>query len=171
MAGVMQHPVPAKLLVHIGVITVSFALVEMQIQSLIGSLIREHQRVGQIITAELSFKGLRALAVSLYMERHGEDADFKPLRELMNRAAKVEETRNQIAHSIWASGDSADSITRIKTTAKEHRGIHFSFQNMGERELEEIALEMKKLSADIQQYYVDLLIRGKCINSPAERLW
>src|SRR5688500_1445706 len=100
MAGLMQHPVPAKLLVHIGDITVSFELVEMQIQTLIGSLIREHQRIGQIITAELSFRALRALAVSLYMERHGEDSDFDTLRDLMKRAAKIEETRNQVAHSI-----------------------------------------------------------------------
>lgn len=39
MAGAVQHPVPERLLVHIGDISVSFALLESSIQMLIGSLI------------------------------------------------------------------------------------------------------------------------------------
>src|SRR5262245_40400051 len=121
----LQHPVPATLLVHIGDITVSFALLESEIQTLIGSFLQEHQRIGQIIKAELAFKNLRALAISLYRERHGEDAGFGALRKLMKRAAAAEEKRNQITHSLWAAGDTKDTITRIKTTAKENRGMHF----------------------------------------------
>src|SRR5262245_11547749 len=72
----MSHPVPGKLLVDVGHITVSFALLEHTIQSLVRSLIAEHQRIGQIITVELSFRSLRGLAISLYKERHGDDQDF-----------------------------------------------------------------------------------------------
>ncbi|OLC43860.1 MAG: hypothetical protein AUH75_02180 [Gemmatimonadetes bacterium 13_1_40CM_4_65_7] len=68
--------------------TVSFALLENQIQSLLGALIREHQRVGQIVSSQLSFAKLRATVISLYLDRHGDDDDFKALRELINRAAK-----------------------------------------------------------------------------------
>ncbi len=106
----LQHPVPEKFLVHIGDITVSFALLESTIQSLIGSFIAEHQRIGQIITTELAFRNLRALTISLYKERHGEDTDFGILRELMKRAADLEEKRNQITHSVWGAGDTADTV-------------------------------------------------------------
>ena len=64
----LQHPVPEKLLVHIGDIPVSFALV--------------------------------VSTISLYKERHGEDTDFGILRELMKRAADLEEKRNQSTHSV-----------------------------------------------------------------------
>jgi hypothetical protein len=74
----LQHPVPVQLLARIGDITVSFALLESTIQTLAGSQLQEHQRIGQIITAELSFRNLRALVTSLYRERHGEDADSRP---------------------------------------------------------------------------------------------
>lgn len=114
----MQHTVSNPHLILIGDITVSFALLEMAIQSLIGSLIAEHQRIGQIITAELSFKNLRALAISLYLERNGEDEDYRKLKSLMNKAGKIEATRNNIIHSIWAAGKDKDCIARIKTTAK-----------------------------------------------------
>lgn len=171
MSRVMQHPVPPKLLVHIGDITVSFALLEQAIQGLVGSLIREHQRIGQIITAELSFKNLRALAISLYLERHGEDSDANTLRDLMNRATQTEGERNQISHSVWGSGNTADTITRIKTTAKERHGIQFHFQDLGESDLANIALRMRTLAADIQAFKFHLLESGKCINSPMQKLW
>jgi hypothetical protein len=171
MGRTLQHPVPSQLLVHIGDITVSFALVESSIQGLIGSLIREHQRIGQIITAELAFKNLRALAISLYKERHDEDADFSTLRYLMKRAADAEETRNQITHSLWAAGDTADTITRIKTTAKEKNGIHFHFEKVSETDLAAVALELKSLAADIQSFWIHLIEEGKAINNPSQKIW
>ena len=61
----MQHPAPKKLLVHIGDITVSFTLLELKIQNLVGSLTDNHQRIGQITTAELAFSRLIPLVNSL----------------------------------------------------------------------------------------------------------
>ena len=170
-ARVLRHPVPEKLLVHIGDITVSFALLEGTIQFLIGSLIREHQRIGQIIVAELTFKNLRALAISLYKEQHGEDADFSTLRDLMKRAARAEETRNQITHSVWAAGDTVDTVTRIKTTAKEKRGIHFSFEQVGERDLADFTLELKTVAERILALHVKLINEGKALNNPIKKSW
>ena len=119
----IQHPVPQSLLVHIGDLTVSFALLESHIQSLFGSLIREHQRIGQILSTYLSFSNLRTATISLYLERHGEDEDFVKLKEFMGQAGKIEEERNRITHSIWAAGDTPGSVSRIKITAREKRGF------------------------------------------------
>jgi hypothetical protein len=159
----LQHPVPEKLLTRIGDITVSFALLESTIQILIGSLIAEHQRIGQIITAELAFKNLRALAASLYKERHGDDADFARLKGLMARAAQIEEKRNQITHSAWAAGPVAGAATRIKKTAKEKHGIRFHFENIAEPRLSELANDIKQLAGDIQVFWINLLRTGKAI--------
>lgn len=166
----MSHPVPSKLLVHIGDITVSFALLESTIQTLVGSLIAEHQRIGQIITAELAFRNLRALTISLYKERHGEDANFATLRELMNRAADLEEKRNQIVHSLWATGATADTVTRIKMTAKERHGYRFQFTNVAEQDLAGVTSAIKELAADVQGFWIHLLQGGKGINNPGEKL-
>lgn len=171
MTRPIQHPVPERLLVHIGDIAVSFALLENGIQMLIGSLIAEHQRIGQIITAELAFRSLRALAISLYKERHGEDSDFTALRELMRRAAELEDTRNQITHSLWGAGITADTITRIKTTAKEKHGIRFHFEQVGEADLAKVAHEMKLLAGEIQGFWIKLLESGKAVNNPTRKLW
>jgi hypothetical protein len=167
----LTHPVPDQLLARIGDITVSFALLEMTIHTLAGSQLQESQRIGQIITAELSFRSLRALVMSLYRERHGEDADFEILRALMKRAGELEGKRNQITHSIWAAGDSPDTITRIKTTAKEARGIRIDFQHMSAHDLDAIANEMKVLAEETQRFWINLIESAKGINDPSQRLW
>ena len=161
----LQHPVPDQHLKSIGDITVSFALLESQIQTLIGSMLNERQRIGQIITAELSFKNLRALMISLYIERHGkEDVDFVQLKELMTRAGQVEDKRNQITHSIWGVGKDTDTITRIKTTAKEKHGIRFHFEDVSSGYLANFATEIKVLAEEIQRYWIHLMENGKAIN-------
>lgn len=166
MANPLQHPVPPRLLVHIGDITVSFALLEQSLQMLIGSLITDHQRIGQIITAELAFRNLRALAISLYKERHGEDADYRTLRALMNHAGKLEEKRNQLTHSIWAAGKTKETIARVKMTAKEKHGFRSTLQEVGEAYLSAIATELKELAGDVLGFMLGLLEKGKVVNCP-----
>jgi len=168
----MQHPVGERLLAAIGDISVSFALLESQLQTLCGSLFLEHQRIGQIVTAELSFRNLRALTMSLFLERHGvDDDDTVRLRGFMRRAAILEEQRNQITHSVWAAGDGPDTVTRIKMTAKERHGARFDFSSVSADDLARIADQIKQLAADIQYFHVDLLQQGKAINSPFQPLW
>jgi len=162
----LQHPVPDQHLKSIGDITVSFALLESQIQSLIGSMLNEKQRIGQIITAELSFKNLRALMVSLFIERHGtENVDFAKLKDLMTRSGQVEDKRNQITHSIWGAGKDPDTITRIKATAKEKHGILFQFEDVSADYLSQFATEIKGLAEEIQRYWISLMEKGKAINN------
>lgn len=161
----LKHPVPDKHLKSIGDITVSFAMLESQLQILVGSLLNERQRIGQIVTAELSFKNIKALLMSLYIERHSkEDEDFQKLKELVNKAGQIEEKRNQIIHSVWGTGKDADSITRIKTTAKEKHGIQFRFENVSSSNLEEFAIEIKSLAHEISYFWIHLMENGKAIN-------
>jgi hypothetical protein len=153
----LQHPVPENLLRHIGDITVSFALLENTLQMVVHSLVGNSQRIGQIITAELAFKNLRALSISLYKEGLGEGDKFDQFRALIRRAAEAEDIRNQITHSLWAAGDSSETITRIKTTAKEKHGIRFHFESVNKTQLSDFASELKILASDIQSFWFDML--------------
>lgn len=143
---------------------VSFALLESCLQGLAQSLLGAGQRLGQIVTAEVSFKALRALTVSLYLQRNGEDEYLDQFRELIKRAADAEEKRNQITHSVWAAGIDAASITRIKTTAKERHGIRFHFENVTGDQLAGFAREIKVLAHDIQTFGISLIKSGKATN-------
>jgi len=151
---ILQHPVPNEHLKHIGDITVSFAMLESVIQFFTWMLFADNQRIGQIVTSELSFNKLRALLISLYLERYREDDDFKTLRSLMQRAAAAEEKRNQITHSMWGAGGDADTITRIKTTAKEKHGFRFHDENISSEKLSSFVIEIKGLASEIQDFSI-----------------
>jgi hypothetical protein len=161
----IKHPVAKHHLVYIGDMTVSFALLEAAIQSVVWYLIGERQRIGQIITAELSFKNLRALAISLYLERNGEDSDYLTLKAFMDKAATLEGRRNQITHSIWAVGKDPQSITRIKTTAKEKNGLQFQFEDIQAKDLSIFVSEIKQLAEDIQFFWIHLLENEKTVSN------
>lgn len=160
----MQHTVPESILRHIGDLIVWFALLESRIEGLAQNLLAKEQRIGQIVTAEIPCKIVRSLVVSLYKERHGEDKDFAELRKLMRRAEKLEQERNQIVHSMWAAGDTPTQATRIKTTAKESRGLHFHFQRMDEKDLTKIVEDIKRLSADIFLWEWPFVEAGKLLS-------
>ena len=157
----LQHPVPDEHLKQIGDITVSFALLESCIQTLAQSLLGVGQRLGQVVTAELSFKGLRALTVSLYLRQIGEDEHLEAFRELIRRAGDIEAKRNQITHSLWGAGAEVESITRFKTTAKEKHGICFHFESVTSQQLAEFAQEIKVLAGDVQKFWILLVQTGK----------
>ena len=161
----IKHSVPEHHLVHIGDMTVSFALLEAAIQILVWYLIGERQSIGQIITAELSFKSLRALAISLYLERNGEDSDYPTLKAFMKKAATFEDRRNQITHSIWAAGKDSQSITRIKTTAKVKNGLQFQFKDVQVKDLANFVSDIEQLAEDIQIFWIHLLENGKLVSN------
>ena len=153
----LEHRVSAKVLVQIGDITVSFALLESAIRRFIGSFIHGHPRVAEAVTAELAFKQLRALAISLYKERYGEDDDFRNISALMKQAAKLEELRNQVTHSEWRGDDVSDTAIRVKTTAKEKYGVRFHFQEMSETELAKIATDLATVASEITLFQLQVV--------------
>jgi len=150
--NIIEHRIPSKYLEKIGDITVSFAILENEIEYFIWALLGTNHFIEQIITVELSFKKLRALLVSLYKERYGENDNYKKMRDLMNRAGKIEEKRNQITHSLWGAGKDIDSVTRMKTTAKEKCGLRTKFELVTVSDLSKIARDIKKLAAEIQNF-------------------
>ncbi len=169
----MRHPVHAQHLTHIGDIFVSFALLEQAISPLIGSLIREHQAVGQIVTAPLAFKHLRALAVSLYIERHGkDDSDYKRLRVLMNEAGTLSNIRDLFAHLIWGAGRTVEYICRMKYMAQENDGLRFTRPE--ELSVEDIATDVRRIrkcAQEVSDFWLQLLRDQEVFNNPIGKMW
>ncbi len=162
----LQHPVPPKALQGIGDIVVSFALLESNLQSLAWWLLQQDQRVGQIVTAELSFSSLRALVKSLYLARYGKDAEFESLGAIIRQCAEIEKRRNQIVHSLWAAGDGPDAITRIKDAAKEKRGYQSTFEAVTTHTLAAFATQIAEHAYAICRFTVEIRESGKKIYGP-----
>jgi hypothetical protein len=155
---------------QIGDMTVSFAMLELNIQILLFSLLCEHQRIGQIIAAQLPFAKLLPTIMGLYIERHGEDDDFLKLKKLLMEASKIEQERNKITHSFWGVGRTPDEITRSKRSRHVERGLNFQFEDYNEAKFVKFNTHIKKLSIDFLDFYIDLLEKGKIINTKTGKI-
>lgn len=93
------------------------------------------------------------------------DSDYIILKAYMEKAAILEDRRNQITHSIWAAGKDSQSITKIKTTAKEKKGLQLQFEDVQAKELSNFLSEIKQLAEDIQLFWIHHLENGKLVSN------
>jgi hypothetical protein len=147
-------------LAAIGLITINFAMLESTIASGVWLLLELDQKRGQIITAELSFRGLVALFSSLYREKTNDSTKLEELDALVKKVMGTEEKRNIISHSLWAIGTSDQTISRIKTTAKMSKGLKHTFEQVTVESLMQIADEIADAAAEIQFFYVRDMMRS-----------
>jgi hypothetical protein len=138
----------------IGLITINFAMLESTIASGVWFLSGLDQKKGQIITAELSFKGLVALFSSFYRQATNDSKKLEELEGLIKKVMRAEEKRNVISHSLWAVGNSDETISRIKTTAKISKGLKHTFEQITVQSLTEIADEIADTAAEVQYFYL-----------------
>jgi hypothetical protein len=136
----------------IGLITVNFAMLESAVASCAWLLLGLNQVKGQIITAELSFKGLVALYSSLYRDGTHDSIKLAELDRLIKRVKQAENKRNVITHSLWMMGNSEKTITRTKTTAKISKGLKHQFEQLTVEGLNGIADEIADIAADFQLF-------------------
>lgn len=100
----------------------------------------------------MSFKQLLSLLSSLYRHTRNNETKIKELDNLIKRAFQVAEKRNMICHSIWGAGDSPDSITRIKTTAKTSKGLRRQFEQTTVEDLDSIVDDIRGVTEDINAF-------------------
>jgi len=155
--GKMQAPVPPEHLRAIGQITVNFALLDETISFFIWQIISTDQRLGQIITAELSFRNLVGLLSSIYKHRINDEGRIAELELILNQGLYAEEQRNKVTHSVWAAGDRPETITRFKSTAKKSKGLSHQFEQMTVEDLDKIADLAADVAGEIQAFMISSL--------------
>jgi hypothetical protein len=160
-----------EILRQIGAMTLAFSSLESSVQGLTHSLILEHQAVGQVITAELSFRQLRTLTTSLYLERNGADADYTRIKRYMERAETLEKRRNDVQHSVWVAGDSPATLKRMKLTARPRHGRRVTFEEVTAADLNRLSLDMDALADEITRFIFELIGRYKVINPRFKPYW
>src|SRR6266487_3679812 len=149
MQNLQGYSISAKFLQEIGRITVNFAFLEAAVSFFISGLISDDQTVGQIVTAELSFKNRIALLSSVVRHTSKDSEIVRRLDALLMRALHVEEKRNKVTHSVWGSCKTPDTITRVKFTAKVKKGLKSQFEAITVAELSTISKEISDLSGEI----------------------
>jgi hypothetical protein len=131
--------IPAQHLQAIGLITVNFAKLENAVEWFIWSLMGQNENIGLIITAELSFRNLVALLSSLSKAKINDTEVLIELDKALKKALEAEQKRNTILHSLWGQGQTRDTVTRIKKTAKISKGLQHQVEEMTAEDITSIA--------------------------------
>jgi hypothetical protein len=85
----------------LGEAVIWFEELNEQLSTAISFLLRRGEAIGQIVTAELSFKGKVNLFSALFKREVPQSKHFPQLEELAGACFQVEQKRNQVMHSRW----------------------------------------------------------------------
>jgi hypothetical protein len=140
----------------IGRICINFSHLESIVESFTWDLIGPDQRLGQILTTERSFRQVRELASCIWLEKFPDPEMRKSFADLLNRIGEIEARRNQIIHSTWYPGESRETITRVKVTAKMNKGYHLVAEQMSVEALNQFAEEIAAANWDVLQFRMGL---------------
>ena len=118
----IQHPVSEAHLRALGRVAVAFSALEFRVGALLWMLISKDQRLGQVISAELSLNARMALISAIWRHRVHDDARVRNLEALLGRLDGVVSERNKLSHSYWIASLEDNDVTRLKVTAKRGKG-------------------------------------------------
>jgi hypothetical protein len=109
------------------------------------------KRLGQIVTAELSFRQKIDLLSSIYRDKRNSPSELAELDEVLSRLAQAEQKRNIVVHSLWTSYAEDQTIARIKSTAKrKNKGLKLEIESKSVEDLENIATFIAEVAYDVQ---------------------
>lgn len=114
-------------------------------------------KLGQIITAELSFRQKVDLLSSLYKNKRNNSTELAELDALLSRVAQAEQERNTAVHSFWipCTIDGREIVARIKPTAKRKtKGMNLRFKSVSVKDLEDVAKYIAEVAYDVQSLLV-----------------
>lgn len=125
----------------LGKVVESFSFLEQSLCNLIALFLGVRNDLGEIVTAELSFKGLINMVSSLFKYKNdrgdfvveGEDCAAR-FKELMSLCFVAEQRRNEIIHSSYVS-----RRFRVKKTAKAKSGLKTTVEPIDSSKLLDIS--------------------------------
>ncbi len=109
------------------------------------------KRLGQIVTAELSFRQKMDLLSSIYRDKQNNSTELAELDQVLARVAQAEQKRNIVVHSVWAAYAVNETVARIKATAKRRsKGLKLEIENMSVKDLEDVANYIANVAYEVQ---------------------
>jgi hypothetical protein len=130
------------------------------------------QRIGQTVTAHLSFSKLLTLVDALFRQRTQKPSHLEDLNAVISQAADAEQRRNRAIHSayIQTSDDLTARQIRYKVTARLKKGLVYQWEDTSLDDLMDLAADLRQttnlLVSFIASVRVPLGIDFSGINAP-----
>ena len=157
---------PSELEASIGLISIAFNELEEKVSEGIFRLLGASERVGKIVTCELSFKLKLNLFASLITELKdthyfnrliGEGFNDGYQREFIKALNKCEELRNKVMHSVFIKSYEGKQVEtyRKKTTARAKHGLFETKESFEIYQLLNIYDFIVSMKMEIDDFFID----------------
>jgi hypothetical protein len=151
-----------KLVVEaIGKVCVEFQTLEADFKSAVGELLDPlDARLGVIITAQLSFKGILDLFEALFDHRFNDPVLQEKLRKFLGQCKAAEDRRNQIIHSHWIPENArSEGVFRVKFSARG--ALKATAELLSQTDLQEVANNFNALGRTLyRDWFPEVRKRG-----------
>ena len=109
-------------LARLGECIVQFQRIEDAVATCISAMVGRSRKIGEIITAEMSFRARVATFGALFAYSLKSSTLPDDTTELISRLHWAEQQRNMLVHSLWDAGESKpDSIRREKKSIRKSK--------------------------------------------------
>lgn len=144
----------------LGLITRHFQRLEFYLSIFSWGLMGKNQRIGQTVTAHLSFSKLLTLVNALFRERTQKPILIGQLNAIIAQAAEAEQRRNRAIHSayIQTSDDLNARRIRYKVTAKLKKGLVYQWEDTSVDDLLDIAVNLRQTTELLVGFIADMRV-------------
>ncbi|MDF3057035.1 MAG: hypothetical protein K0R17_1250 [Rariglobus sp.] len=155
----MKHP--PEFLAKLGNVVVAWSLFEHNLGMIVIIMISPDIFTGQSVIKELRFRSLADAALNVYRAHIGEDDDFLILREIINRAEKLEPERNLLVHATFGAEEKGKNRVSVWKVSAKRKGIKRIAKFIEYKEIDQLGSDIHKLSDDLMELFQRLIASGK----------
>ncbi len=146
----MTSTVPRNLLPSIGLVTVNYRLLEMNLAVGIWQLLGV-QDIGIIVTTDLTFTKLFNLIGSLHDKLCKDFKLRKEFQDLLKEIKIISKKRNKIIHTIRGLGRDGKALM-ISANMRSPKGLKLKISHASKEEFEKVAESISELTFKLQSF-------------------
>lgn len=160
---------PRGVEVGIGRFIANFALLEEYLRGVICEIGRTSAPAGEILSSELSFRGLVECFGALVREYVLDAQLHKEAEDLLKQVVSINEFRNRLVHSLWLPHDSSRVFAvRQKLAASCKRGFSPQIERFKKRDLTSKCDEVATLTFGISALYDKMRVEQTRCSEPGD---
>ena len=123
---------------RLGECIVQFQRIENILAVCISAMVGRSRRVGEIITAEMSFRGRVSTFGALFAHCLKADALPEDVTELISRLHWAEQQRNVLVHSLWDASETEPDCIRREKRAIRRSALKVAEEHWTPNELDDL---------------------------------
>jgi len=136
-------------LTQLGECVVQFQRIEDCLCACIASFIGKSRIVGEIVTAEMSYRAKVSVYGALFQQRLNTASLPSDIAELIGRLHWAEEKRNTIVHSLWDASEAKSTSIRRQKKSIRKRAFLVSTEHLTPEELEDLNRRFQGIVTDL----------------------